>query len=328
MPRVGPPPHERCRSDYGCRMLRARARVAATVLICLPLTLIGCGRESGPPVTSVLDDDTITVGSFNFPESEVIAEIYAQALEGRGFHVDRQLDVGPRELLIPALQRGLVELVPEYAGSLLGFFGGTASSDSATTHERLAVALAPRGLTALSAAPAEDRNAFAISATTAKRLNVESLSDLTSFAPGMSFGGPTECPDRPLCLKGLEDVYGLHFKEFIALDTGGPLTVQALNDGTVDVGLLFSSDPTLRAGRLIDLRDDRELQPSENVTPVISQATLERLGPGIADALNAVSALLRTADLRELNAAIGAGRSAAEVAHDWLQANGFEVPPE
>jgi osmoprotectant transport system substrate-binding protein len=302
--------------------------VTVIVLLILPLSLIGCTRGGGSPVTSALDDDTITVGSFNFPESEVLAEIYALALEGRGFHVDRQLDVGPRELLIPALQRGLVELVPEYAGSLLGFFGGSASSDSATTHQQLAVELAPRGLTALSAAPAEDRNAFAISATTAESLNVESLSDLTSFAPGMTFGGPTECSERALCLKGLEDVYGLHFKEFIALDTGGPLTAQALNDGTIDVGLLFSSDPTLRTGRLIDLRDDRHLQPAENVTPVVSQVTLERFGPELADALNAVSALLRTADLRELNAAMDAGRSAATVARGWLRGNGFEVPSE
>lgn len=277
-------------------------------------------------MTSVLDDDTITVGSFNFPESEVLAEIYALALEGRGFQVERQLDVGPRELLIPALQRGLVELVPEYAGSLLGFFGGTASSDSATTHQRLAVALAPRGLTALSAAPAENRNSFAISATTAENLNVETLTDLTSFAPGMTFGGPAECPERALCLKGLEDVYGLHFKEFVALDTGGPLTAQALNDGTIDVGLLFSSDPTLRAGTLVDLRDDRGLQPAENITPVLSQSTLDRFGPELADALNAVSALLRTSDLREMNAAMAAGRSAADVARAWLRDNGFEVP--
>lgn len=307
-------------------MRRAGARVTATILLLLPLSVIGCGRDAGPPVTSVLGDDTITVGSFNFPESEVLAEIYAQALEGRGLRVDRQLDVGPRELLIPALQRGLVELVPEYAGSLLGFFGGTASSDSATTHQRLAVELAPRGLTALSGAPAEDRNTFAISAITAKSLNVESLSDLTSFAPGMTFGGPTECPERALCLKGLEDVYGLHFKEFIALDTGGPLTAQALNDGTIDVGLLFSSDPTLRVGGLIDLRDDRHLQPAENVTPVVSQVTLERFGPELADTLNAVSALLRTSDLRELNAAMTAGRSAATVARGWLRGHGFAVP--
>ena len=126
----------------------------------------------------------------------------------------------------------------------------------------------------------------------------------------------------------MEDVYGLHFKEFVPLDTGGPLTVQALNDGTIDVGLLFSSDPTLRAGGLIDLRDDRSLQPAENVTPVISQATLERFGPKVADPLNAVSALLRTADLRELNAGIASGRPVAEVARDWLRANGFEVPSE
>jgi osmoprotectant transport system substrate-binding protein len=307
-------------------MRRTRARVTVAVLLSFPLSLMGCGRESVPTVTSVLEDDAITVGSFNFPESEVLAEIYALTLEGRGFQVKRQLDVGPRELLIPAVQRGLLELVPEYAGSLLGFFGGSATSDSATTHQRLTVELATRGLTALSAAPAQDRNTFAISATTAESLDIDSLSDLSSFAPGMTFGGPAECPDRTLCLMGLEDVYGLRFKEFIALDAGGPLTAQALNDGTIDVGLLFSSDPTLRAGGLVDLRDDRGLQPAENVTPVVSQAALERFGQGFVDALNAVSARLRTADLREMNAAIAAGRPADDVARGWLRANGFEVP--
>jgi len=297
------------------------------LLLCL-LALFACGGQPSDPVTSVLDDDAITIGSFNFPESEVLAEVYAQTLEARGFRVQRELNVGPRELLIPALQRGLVELVPEYAGSLLGFLGGTASSDPAATHQELAVQLAPRGLTALSAAPAEDRNSFAISATTAASLSVERLSDLTSFAPGMTFGGPAECEQRPLCLKGLEDVYGLHFKDYIPLDAGGPLTAQALRDGTIDIGLLFSSDPALRAGGLVDLLDDRDLQPSENVTPVVSQTALESFGPGLADALNAVSALLRTSDLREMNAAMADGGSAADVARGWLTANGFPVPPE
>ena len=299
--------------------------MVATALLILPMSLVGCGRDSASPVTSVLEDGTITIGSFNFPESDVLAEIYAITLEGRGFRVERQLDVGPRELLIPALQRGLVELVPEYAGSLLNFLGGSASHDSATTHQRLAIELAPRGLAALSAAPAEDRNTFAISVTTAENLGVESLSDLASFAPGMTFGGPAECPERALCLKGLVDVYGLRFKEFIALDAGGPLTTQALNDGTIDVGLLFSSDPTLGAGRLVDLLDDRGMQPAENITPIVSRVTLERFGSGLADALNAVSALLRTSDLREMNAAMAAGRAAAEVARRWLRDNGFEV---
>jgi osmoprotectant transport system substrate-binding protein len=299
--------------------------MAVTALLVIPLSLIGCGREAGPPVTSVLEDATITIGSFNFPESEVLAEIYALALEGRGFRVERQLDVGPRELLIPALQRGLVELVPEYAGSLLGYLEGSASNDPATTHQRLQVELAPRGLVAMSAAPAEDRNTFAILQTTAENLGVESLSDLPFFAPGMTFGGPPECPERDLCLKGLVDVYGLRFNDFIALDAGGPLTAQALNDGTIDVGLLFSSDPTLGAGRLLDLVDDRGLQPAENVTPIVSQVTLERFGDGLADILNAVSALLRTSDLREMNAAMAAGRAAPEVARGWLRDNGFKV---
>ena len=301
--------------------------MTVVLLLCLPLTLFACGGgQTSDPVTSVLDDDAITVGSFNFPESEVLAEIYAQTLEARGIQVLREFDVGPRELLIPALQRGLVELVPEYAGSLLGFFGGTASSDPATTHQELAVALAPRGLTALGAAPAQDRNSFAISGTTAASLSVERLSDLTSFAPGMTFGGPAECEQRPLCLKGLEDVYGLHFKEYIALDAGGPLTAQALNDGTIDIGLLFSSDPALRAGGLVDLRDDRDLQPSENITPVVSQRALDTFGPQLADALNAVSALLRTSDLREMNAAMSEGAKVADVARAWLRSNGLRVP--
>jgi osmoprotectant transport system substrate-binding protein len=323
-----PGAHEQRHSDYGCPMHRGRARVSAGIPLFLLLSLAACGRESAPPVTSVLDDDTITIGSFNFPESEVLAEIFAQALEGRGFHVDRQLNVGPRELLVPALERGLVELVPEYAGSLLSFFGGSASSDPAITHQRLAVELGRRGLAALSAARAQDSNAFVISATAANGLHVRSLSDLRSYAAGLTFGGPAECVERPLCLKGLEDVYGLHFKEFVALDAGGPLTAQALNDGTIDVGLLFSSDPILRAGELIDLQDDQHLQSAENITPVVSQVTLDRFGARFADPLNAVSALLRTADLRELNAAIVSGRAAAEVAHDWLQANGFAVPSE
>jgi osmoprotectant transport system substrate-binding protein len=273
-------------------------------------------------VTSVLDDDAITIGSFNFPESEVLAEVYAQTLEARGFRVQRELNVGPRELLIPSLQRGLVELVPEYAGSLLGFLGGTASSDPATTHQELAVQLAQRGLTALSAAPAEDRNSFAISATTAASLSVERLSDLTSFAPGMTFGGPAECEQRPLCLKGLEDVYGLHFKDYIPLDAGGPLTAQALRDGTIDIGLLPPATRRFEAAAWSTYSTIATCNPRERHAGGLADGA-RVVRPGLADALNAVSALLRTSDLREMNAAMADGASAADVARGWLTANGF-----
>ena len=123
-------------------------------------------------------------------------------------------------------------------------------------------------------------------------------------------------------------MYGLRFKEFVALDAGGPLTAQALNDGTIDVGLLFSSDPTIQTGGLVELGDDRHLQPAENVTPVVSQVTLERFGPTLADTLNAVSALLRTSDLREMNAAMAAGGSPSAGARlarvPWVRGSGVE----
>ena len=288
------------------------------------LLFAGCGGGE-PAVTTALNDDAVTVASFNFAESEVLAELYAQALEGRGIVVERELDLGPRELVVPALQRGLVELVPEYAGSGLGFFAQTASSDPAITHERLLAALRPRGLAALDAAPAQDRNTFVVDATTADRLRLVSLSDLGSFAPAMTFGGPTECRERRFCLNGLEDVYGLHFKEFVALDAGGPLTLQALNDRTIDIGLLFSSDPAIRAGALMELRDDRGLEPAENVTPIVAQVTLDRFGSTLADTLNAVSALLRTSDLRQMNASMASGLSPAAAARAWLEARGFAL---
>ncbi len=305
-----------------CRLSIHRLAASAAVL-----ALLGaCAGNGRPAVTTALDDGAITVASFNFPESEALAELYAQALEGRGFRVDREMNLGPRELVEPALQRGLVELVPEYAGSALGFFGVTASSGATTAHQQLVTALVPRGLAAMIGAPAQDRNTFVVSSATADRLHVRSLSDLAPYAAEMSFGGPAECSDRDLCLKGLEDVYGLRFKEFVALDAGGPLTVQALNDGTVAIGLLFTSDPAIQAGRLVELGDDRGLQPAENVTPVVSQVTLARFGPTLADTLNAVSSLLRTSDLREMNAAMASGRSPSTVAHAWLVSHGFAAP--
>jgi osmoprotectant transport system substrate-binding protein len=305
------------------RRLRIYRLVASAAALAL---LAACAGNGRPAVTTALDDGSITVASFNFPESEALAELYAQALEGRGFRVEREMNVGPRELVEPALQRGLVELVPEYAGSALGFFGVTASSEATTAHQQLVTALIPRGLAALIGAPAQDRNTFVVSSATAERLHVRSLSDLAPYAADMSFGGPAECSDRDLCLKGLEDVYGLRFKDFITLDAGGPLTVQALNDGTVAIGLLFTSDPAIQAGGLVELGDDRGLQPAENVTPVVSQATLARFGPTLVDTLNAVSALLRTSDLREMNAAMASGGAPSAVAHAWLESHGFAVP--
>lgn len=301
-----------------------RALVAVASLV---LASVACGSSTGGTAgRSALGDGAITVASFNFPESEVLAELYAQVLEGHGFRVDLQLGLGPRELVDPALQRGLVELVPEYAGSAAEFFGGTSSSDPVATHTQLVASLASRGLTALSASPAQDRNVFVVTTATANRLQLRTVSDLRQYASGLAFGGPPECPARLLCLLGLRRTYGLTFQAFEPLDAGGPLTQRALLDGDVTVGLLFSSDPQLDTGEFLALRDDRHLQPAENVTPVIVRETLDRFGPRLGDALDGLSAVLRTSDLRAMNASLAAGRSPFAVARAWLSSRGFTVP--
>jgi osmoprotectant transport system substrate-binding protein len=289
------------------------------------IVLVGCVGAASAPDRSTVDDGAVTVGSFDFPESVLLAELYAQALEAKGFRVERQMSFGPRELLLPALARGLVELVPEYSGSALAFVGGTPTPDPVATHRELLLSLSARGLTALDASAAQDQNGFVVTGATAAHIGVRSLSDLAPFASSMVLGGPPECPERQLCLGGLEETYGLRFRQFLALDAGGPLTVEALLRGIVDVGLLFTTDGTIDRRGMVLLADDRHLQPAENVTPVIRSDLLERFGGRLTNAINAVSADLTTVELRAMNASMAAGRSPSRVARDWLLAHDLET---
>jgi len=285
------------------------------------LTGCGSGRSTAPPTPSAIDDDAITVASFDFAESRVLAELYAQALEARGLQVRRAIGIGPRELVGPALALGLVELVPEYAGTALGFLSlgrVGATADATTTHQALEQAASERHLTALAAAPAQNANSFAVTRETAARDHLQRLSDLAAVAPDLIFGGPPECPTRPLCLEGLEQRYGVHFGHVLALDAGGPTTRQALEQGAIDVGLLFTTDPAFTSGDLVALEDDRQLQPAENVTPLVRTEVLDRWGEDVRATLDAVSSRLTTDVLRRLDAA-AASASPAAVARAWLR---------
>jgi osmoprotectant transport system substrate-binding protein len=275
------------------------------------------GGRPAAPATAV-GDDAITVGSFNFPEGRLLGELYAQALERAGFRVLRSFAIGPRELLMPALQRGLLEVVPEYEGSALAFLGGHATADPSETASALRVALADRGLTALTPALAEDRNTFVMTADTADRLGVRRLSDLRTEAGTLRFGGPSECQERPLCLAGLRDVYGLRFASFTLLDAGGPVTLQALREDFVDVALLFSTDPALAGDEFVQLVDDRRLEPADRVIPVINDEVVSRFGADATETLDAVSLTVTTAGLRRMNAQVAAGTAIAAVASSWL----------
>jgi osmoprotectant transport system substrate-binding protein len=305
-----------------------RSRIVLLVAIATSASW-GCSSPHGATGSeSALHDDAVTVGSFDFAESKVIAEVYSQALEAHGYPVVRAFDLGPREFVAPALQRGLVEFVPEYAGTATSFMSvgrTTAADDVAQSHAQLVRALEHTPLTALAAAHAQDTNAFVVKRQTADALNLVKVSDLTEHARQLSFGGPRECPSRPLCLRGLRDVYGLEFGQFLALDAGGPVTRQALQTGAADVGLLLSTDPAIDGDNLVALVDDRRLQPSENITPIVRSEVLDRWGPGFAETIDAVSAKLTTDDVRSLDGAMEADDAdVANIARQWLRAHDLQ----
>jgi len=297
----------------------------------LAAALTACTSAGGPAPSAAAPGGrhgmVLSVGSFNFPESVVLAEIYGQALAAAKFPVRILPDLGPREVVDTALMDGRLQLVPEYAGSAMEFFSlgrQPGISDPGAASKALATAVAGRGLTPARPAPAQDANAIVVSAATAARYRLRSIADLAAVAPGLTFGGPPECRGRAYCLPGLKRVYGLRFKAFIPLDAGGPLTLQALEAGYIGAALLFTTDPSIPAHHLVALADDRELQPAENITPLVRTDAIVRYGPRLLAVLNRVSARLGTGALRALDAQVElAGRSPRLVAGRWLRARGL-----
>jgi osmoprotectant transport system substrate-binding protein len=300
--------------------------------LALAAACVACTTSGGraPPASAPgggTSRAVITVGSFNFPESVLLAYLYADALAGKGYPARVLPGLGIRELADPALMVGLIQLVPEYTGSALEFVSlGRihATASVAATARALARSMAGRGLVTGRPAAAQDGNAIVVTGATAARYHLRTISDLARVAPRLVFGGPPECPERPYCLPGLRRVYGLRFREFVPLDAGGPLTRQALAAGDIGAALLFTTDPAIGARHLVVLADNRGLQPAENVVPVLRRATADRYGAGLLAALNALSARLSTAVLAELDAQVQLdGRAPRAVAENWLQAQGL-----
>ena len=304
-------------------------RMRRIAVVGLTLVLMACVEIGAPPPeiqpgpVESQDPDSIVVGSFDFTESRILAHIYALALREKGLQVDLETDVGPREVLSPALEQGLIDIVPEYLGTALQFMSigrSDPTPDTAAAHASLKEELAPRGLEVLTPAPAQDQNGFVVRPSTAEEYDLENISDLEPVAKTLRFGGPPECPTRPFCLQGLEQTYDLDFESFVALDTGGLVTVTALEQEQVDVALLFTTDPHIASGDFILLEDDRRLQPAENIAPIVRSDVVERYGRRVVTALNSVSAQLTTADLSDLNAAVDLdGRTPDDVAREWFE---------
>jgi osmoprotectant transport system substrate-binding protein len=294
-----------------------RTGVFGAILVAFAIVATSCGGSGG-------DATTIKVGSTNFTEQEILGEIYAQALEANGFSVERKFKLGARDIVEPALESGEIDLYAEYAGTVLEYLNngaGEASGDVAATVDKLRERFKDRGVTVLDASPAVDTNALVVTQDTASTYGLTKISDLEPIAGDLVLGGPPECPDRPFCLIGFENTYGLHFKEFKPLDTGGPITVADLENGEIDVGLLFSSDGAIAAKNFVVLDDDKHLQPADNIVPVVRTAADSQK---LNDVINAVSAKITTSELSQMNKLVNIDKEdASTVAHDWLAANGF-----
>lgn len=303
-----------------------------TVLLALSVLALTTGCTGGPArqQQTVVDVDeepaAIRIASFDFAESQTLAELYARALEAKGFTVQRITGLGSRELVEPALEQGLVDFVPEYLGSALRFLernSDAAIGDPVKAHRQLTEAFAARGVKVLAAAPAENRNTVVVRRDTAERYGLATVGDLLPVAGELALGGPPECAERSTCLQGLERRYGLSFGAFVPL-TPARNVVAALEAGDIDIGLLFSTDPSAASGEFVELDDDRDLQPAENVVPVVRAEVVERAGGAFVQVVDEVTMHLRTEDLVQLNQLVVVeGRDPSTAAQEWLRARGF-----
>jgi len=295
----------------------------AVTVVAATLMLAACGDSGSSGGSSGGNKGTITVAGFNFSESSLLANIYGKALAKKGYTVKYKLNLGAREVVEPALEKGDIDLYPGYAATEVTFLKGTATTDPKSTVAALNGLLSSKNIKALDAAPAQDQNAFAMSKEGAAKFgNPTKLSDLASKNGQLVMGGPPECPTRPFCEKGLQDKYGLQFKDpFKKLDAGGPLTKAALDHGDIDLGLLFSSDGSIAAKGYVVLADDKGLQNADNVVPVVRTAAVNADAQAI---LNDVSSKLTTSELAGLNKKIDVDKSDPDqVAGDWLKGHGY-----
>ena len=292
---------------------------AVGAILGLAVVATACGSGDG-----ATEGDPIRIASFNFNESVIVAEIYAQGLEANGYTVERQLNLGAREVVKPALESGEIDLIPEYTGTVAGFLGVEASADSEATWGAASAAWEETGITLLAYSPAQDKNAYVVTGETAEEFSLTTVSDLQPVASDMVFGGPPECPERPLCLQGLQDVYGLEFSEFVPLDVGGPITVAALEGGEIDVGLLFTTSGVIADNDWVSLEDDMGLNPAENIVPAIRTEVVDAYGDELVTLLDSYSEALTTEDLTAMNARADLDQEdPALVAEEWLTENGF-----
>jgi len=307
--------------------LKSRIISAAAVAALSALALAAC--SSGNPLdnsssSSPKAGGPTVVGSANFPESEIIAQIYTQALNDNGVKASITPNIGAREAYLKALQDGSIDLVPEYSGSLLQYYDAkTTAQSSADVYAALSDAL-PKGYEVLNQSSAQDADSYNVTKEFSQKYNVTSLSDLKNVPVPITVGANPELADRPYGIPGLKSAYGVNATLDPINDGGGPLTVKALLDNTVQMADIYTTSSAIKDNGLVTLKDPKHIIIAENVVPVIASAKVD---DKVKSVLNKVSGALTTDDLVTLNekAAGSSKESAQQIAQEWLsQKNLFQ----
>ncbi len=270
----------------------------------------------------------IKIGSDDFYESSVVAEMWAQVLEKNGFKVTRTFNIGSRQVRQPALESGQIDLVPEYVGSGLNFYKGTPTGDGEANRTALAALLAPKNLTLFAIAPGQDQNAFVVRADTATADNLAKISDLLAKQDSYTWGLPADCDTNPACGGALKDGYGFTYPPVKRkpLDPCSAPMAQALQGKAIDIAELCSTQPAIAQFGFKLLDDDKKTQGAENIVAEVRNDYLAKVGDAAAfqALIDGVSAKLTTEELTKIGVEIQVNhKDVAAEATDWLKANGL-----
>ena len=302
--------------------------LGASMLVLLSACSTGGGSPQPTTGASSAGKPTIKLGSDAFYESKLMAEIYGQALEAKGYTVDRTaIGLGTRKVTAAALESGKFDLKPEYIGSGLAFYSGTATGDPAANAASLQTILTGKGggITVLNYSPAADQNAFVVTKATADGKHLATLSDTTAVAGQLKFGVATDCATNAVCAAALKTAYGLDLSSALPLSACDQPMADAIKAGTIDVGELCSTQPDIAKNGWVVLTDDKHTQPADNIAPLVRNDLLAKVDmASFEKILNDVSAKMTTDALTKLNAEfVFDKKDIAVIATEWLKTNGF-----
>ncbi|KQO46877.1 MULTISPECIES: ABC transporter substrate-binding protein [unclassified Frigoribacterium] len=302
---------------------KGRLTVLGAVAIGAMVALAGCASSdplSSGDSSASGDGDTLVIGSQQYYSNEIIAELYAQALEAKGYKVDRQYQIGQREVYLPELESGKIDVFPEYTGNLLQYYDKEETAKSPEEVETALAAALPDGLTALKAAAASDQDSYNVTKEFSEENDITSLADLKNYSGTLTLGAPPENAERPYGPPGLKSIYGVDVTSTPIDDGGGPLTVKALTDGSVQLADIYTASPLIAENDLVTLEDPENMILPQNVVPIVS----DKVDSDAQAVIDGVDAVLSASDLQELNSKSQTDKeSSATIAKDYLTEKGL-----